>query len=569
MSKDWIMLPVSFRRDSRRGLLLLMFAWLLSATAVSFAVEAEDWPSEPLPPNAIRITVVFSNDVHGGIQRTEAEFLNPEFPPMLGGATSEYRIIQALKDRAKRDGQYFMMIDAGDIFQGAPIGTLTKGRAIVDYYNLVGMDVVAVGNHDLDFGYWTLDSLIAHSKFDWIAANLLKKGTNEIYPGLKPYVMKNLAGVKIAIIGLTTTGTKFMSFPKNVATIDFEDEIPALQRTIAAAKKEGAQGIWVVFHHGIQFDEEENYIRIAELEREKKFNKNYVGDAQELAHRVPGVDVMFAGHIHVGKPKGWIDPKNHTLLLQNYGHGGNIGAVDLIVDKTTGKLINFRTPADQSMLLLLQEEQWGRDPVIEKQIQAIVDTVERGLDEKIGEATADLIRGDANAPLVAFVSDAMRDYGATDIGIQNTGGVRENIVMGDVTRRQIFNMEPFGNELVRFNVNGTFLKRLLEHRAQRDRLGTGVSGIVITFDGGKPEGERISKIDFTNGKSFHPDSIYSVTTSDYLLMGNSGMAMLTEIPQDKVDWLGMRLADAIAKYVAKMSPVKAQNTTRWIDTGKK
>ncbi|MDK9699059.1 MAG: 5'-nucleotidase C-terminal domain-containing protein [bacterium] len=537
-------------------------------TAV-FAVTADDWPSKPVPKNTARITVVFSNDVHGGIMRSDAEFLNPEFPPTLGGASSQFRLVKAMKERAKRDGQHFMLVDAGDIYQGAPIGTVTKGQAIVDYYNLIGMDAVAVGNHDLDHGFWALDSMIKRSNFQWISANLHDRETNKQYPGTKQYLMKNFAGVKIAIIGLATTSTKFMSFPKNIANIEFLDEVPALEHAIMEAKADGAQAIWVVFHHGIQFDEEANYQRLLSIEQSGGFTKPYVGDAQELAQRVPGVDVMFCGHIHVGKPKGWVHPKHHTLLLQNYGHGGNIGAVDLFVDKTTGRLVDYAMPTDQSMLMLLQEEQWGRDPVIDKQIQAIVDTVERGMDEVIGESIADFIRGDGNAPMVSLVADAMRDYAQTDIGLQNSGGVRENVAPGYITRRQIFHIEPFGNELVSFKVKGTFLQKLLEGRASSTRLGMGLSGATVTFDGSKPQGERISKIEFHSGKVFHPDSMYSVSTSDYLLMGNSGMQILTEIPQDQVDWLGMRISDALVKYIEKSSPIAPSKKVRWMDTAGK
>ena len=546
---------------------IVVFCLLLAAT-LACAITADDIPPAPVPDNAVRVTVVFSNDVHGSIMRTAAEFLNPEFPPELGGAASAALIIRALRERARRDGQYFAMVDAGDIYQGAPVGTVTRGKAVVDYYNLIGMDAVAVGNHDLDNGYANLDTLISRSRFTWLSANLHERESGRQYPGTLPYVIKDFGGVKIGIIGLATISTKYMSFPKNIATITFEDEIPALQHSMAEAKRDGAQAIWVLFHHGIQFDEEENYRRLVEQELHGGFTKESVGDAQELAHRVAGIDVLFAGHIHIGKAKGWVHPRHHTLLLQNYGHGGNLGVVDLFLDKATGRLIDYKMPAEQSMLLLLQEEQWLRDPELDARIQAIVDTVERGMDEVIGEAAAEFFRGDGNAPMVSLVAEAMLEYAGTDIALQNSGGVRENLVPGAITRRQIFHIEPFGNELVRCRVSGAFLKELLEGKTSPSRLGLGLGGAVVIYDVSRPEGARIGRITFYNGRVFHPDTLYTVATSDYLLMGNSGMEKLTEIPHDQVDWLGVRISDAITKYIERHTPVKPDTRARWVNAAK-
>lgn len=544
---------------------LLILVCFLVSIPVSYSITADQLVSKPVPKNTIRVTVVFSNDVHGGIMRSEAEFLNPEFPPMLGGAASAVRIINALKERANRDGQHIFITDAGDIYQGAPIGTVTRGQAIVEYFNSIGMDWVAVGNHDLDHGYWTLDSMIAKSHFPWIATNVKDKATKTQYPNTAPWIIKQVGGVKIGIIGLSTTSTKFMSFPKNVATIEFEDEIPALKKAMEDVKRAGAQSIWVTFHHGIMFDEEQTFQELLEREKTDGFQKQWVGNAQELAHRVPGIDVMFCGHIHVGKPRGWVHPINHTLMLQNYGHGGNVGAVDIYLDQSTGRVVKYDTPADNSMLFLLQEEQWGRDDAVDKKIQAIVDTVERGMDEIIGESTNEFIRGDGNAPMVLLVADAMRDYAKADIAIQNAGGVRENIAPGYITRRNIFHIEPFGNELVQVSVSGQFLKELLDGRVSKTRLGAGVSGLTIKFDGNAKQGERITDLIFDNGKIFHPDSIYTLATSDYLIMGNSGMAKLTEIPQDKIDWMGVRLSETLIEFIQKKSPLTSRTKQRWID----
>ncbi|MCX7835507.1 MAG: bifunctional metallophosphatase/5'-nucleotidase [bacterium] len=541
-------------------LLFINFIFLIP----SWAIHSDQLVSKPIPENTIRVTVIFTNDVHGGIMRSEAEFLNPEFPPILGGAASAVKIIQAFRERAKRDGQYLLITDAGDIYQGAPIGTVTKGQAIVDYYNLIGLDWVTVGNHDLDHGYWNLDSMIQRSKFPWVACNLKLKNTNQQYPNTVPWIIRQLGDLKIGIIGLATASTKNMSFPKNIANIEFEDEITAIHRAIQEVRQQGAKSIWVTYHHGIMFNEEETFLELVKQEQTGNLKKSYISNAQELVHQVDGIDLMFCGHIHIGKPKGWVHPSKHTLMIQNYGHGGNIGVVDIYLDKFTGKIVKYDMPTENSMLLLLQEEQWGRDKEIDQKIQAIVDTVEKGLDDVIGESQIELIRGDANAPMVMLVATALKEYAKTDLAIQNAGGVRDNITPGLITKRHIFHIEPFGNELVTVTVNGKFLKELLESRVSKTRLGIGVSGVTILYNAEAPLGNRIQEITFDNGKKFHNDSLYTIATTDYLLMGNSGMSKFTEIPHSQVNWMGVRVSEAIVEYIQKNSPITKQTKRSWI-----
>jgi 5'-nucleotidase / UDP-sugar diphosphatase len=99
-----------------------------------------------------KIYLFYTNDLHGGITEQEADFLNPNFPPLLGGGASAANIIFQYREQAEKEGNIVLLLDAGDIFQGTPIGTQTAGKAVVDYMNLVGYDAVTAGNHDFDLG---------------------------------------------------------------------------------------------------------------------------------------------------------------------------------------------------------------------------------------------------------------------------------------------------------------------------------------------------------------------------------------------------------------------------------
>ena len=118
----------------------IILVLLLAACAI--LLQAED----------LRLDIVFSNDVHGGIDRAAATFINPEFPPMLGGGGVAASLINQIRTYSNGKSRDNILVDAGDFFQGHPIGTVTKGKAIIDYMNQVRYDVMTIGNHDYDMG---------------------------------------------------------------------------------------------------------------------------------------------------------------------------------------------------------------------------------------------------------------------------------------------------------------------------------------------------------------------------------------------------------------------------------
>ncbi len=101
----------------------------------------------------IKLNILFTNDIHGGIDAVGATFINPDFPPPLGGGAAAATYIKRIREKAKKRGEEFLLLDAGDFFQGHPIGTMTNGTAIIKYMNMVHYDAMTIGNHEFDAGY--------------------------------------------------------------------------------------------------------------------------------------------------------------------------------------------------------------------------------------------------------------------------------------------------------------------------------------------------------------------------------------------------------------------------------
>ena len=191
-----------------KRLLLVLTAILVSTTFLA----AEKFPTK----DYLKIVTIFTNDMHGGIDRSEASFINPDFPPMLGGGAVAGRYILQKRQEAAQNGWGFLLIDAGDFYQGTPLGTVSEGEAVIEYMNTVGYDALTVGNHDFDNGWKNLKKLAEKANFPFLATNLYRKSTGELAEFVKPYIIKEIQGIKIGIIGATLSATPSMSYPEHI-----------------------------------------------------------------------------------------------------------------------------------------------------------------------------------------------------------------------------------------------------------------------------------------------------------------------------------------------------------------
>ena len=509
----------------------------------------------------LKIYICYTNDIHGGITEQEANFLNPNFPPMLGGGASAANIIFEYRKKAKENGDIFLLLDAGDIFQGTPVGTKTAGKAVVDYMNRIGYDAVTAGNHDFDLGKEVFIDLTKRANFPILSANLVDKSTDSVFSYIKPFVIKKEAGLRIGIFGITTEATEQMSFPQNIEGLDFTSELPVAQRTVDELRKQGVDLVIGLVHMGLPYDTEEGYNDLMEADRQNIIKESYL-NAMEMAHYVKGIDILFGGHIHRGYDEPWADPINHTLVFQNYGNGGNLGMVMIEIDRESKSIAGYKLPGKESGLMLLTEDEYWPDQDIYVSIKEVQNEVEKGYDEVIGVSEYALTRGQGESPMNNLICDAMIDATGADFSFTNFGGIRSDLKAGPLTPRDVFKVLPFGNALVVLHLRGNFLKELIEGKIAGNRSGLAIGGGQIIYDKEGQDGNKIEIFKIA-GESIRGDKTYRVTTTDYLAEGNSGLSQLAELPESEVDQTGILLRDAVTQYVQKYSPLKIKVDGRW------
>jgi 2',3'-cyclic-nucleotide 2'-phosphodiesterase (5'-nucleotidase family) len=394
-----------------------------------------------------------------------------------------------------------------------------------------------------------------------LAANLVSSETGEVLPPIRPYVIKEVKGVKIGIIGLITEETPMYALPEDVQEVQFLD-IKAVTEKYIAEIRDKVDLIFVIAHLGVPWGVDDAYKEMIETGAEKKIR--YGMNAMELVHHVPGIDLLVGGHIHVGYEQGWIDPLNHTICLQTYGRGSGVGLYEIEIDPGTKKIVGYDWAESNGSIVTLFEDEFWPDDDVAMFIQEWVDSAEVGMDEPIGRALIDITRvGVGESQLGNMVTDAMREAVEADVAFTNLGGIRANIGMGIITPRDVFQVVPFENKLAYFEMTGSYLKHVIEWRVKGMRQGAYVSGVRIAFSRTRPDFDRVVELT-VNGEPWDPDRIYRVVTTDFIAEGNVGLQILTEIDKQYVTHSGITVKQATIDYIKKHSPLEPRIEGRFV-----
>lgn len=535
----------------------LVLILLLGLGLISFAA-AED----------LKLDIMWSNDVHGGIDRAKATFMNPQFPPQLGGGASAATLIKYVRSMGggKRDN---LLFDIGDFFQGRPVGTVTKGVAVMDYMNKISYDAMTIGNHEFDINGADLVKTLKMAKFPVLSCNIVERSTGKIPDFLKPYTIIEKMGARIGVLGMTTTDTEKMSFPENIKNIDFLSEKEEVAKWVKHLRQvEKVDIVIVIGHAGLPYDIESTYLSRYDSKGNPIQQERYAGwgyDAQEIAREVEGIDLFLGGHMHRGVPKPWIDPVTQTMVIQGYAYGSNLGWITLTIDPDTKTISGYESPAvREGSMITLFEDQFIPDEEIGAAINAQVAVAEKGMDEIIGSAAVYLSRTnvDAQSLMGNTICDAMRAEVNADFSFLNLGGVRADIPAGPVNYRNVFDVMPFDNMVVSFKCTGEFLRKIIETRVVGSRHGLVVSGANVVYSKKRPDMDRVTSLK-VGGKPWDPKKIYTCTTTDFLMQGNAGLTLLTQVPEADITYHQINLRDAIVHYFKNNSPVRTKIDDRW------
>ena len=410
------------RKNWKQGFLACLTVGLtLAAPLFTWAADKE-------------IVILHTNDMHCGINDN------------LGLAT-----VAQMKQNALQKTPYVALVDAGDAVQGAPIGKLSRGAAVVRMMNAAGYDFAIPGNHEFDYGMEHFWQLAKQLKNGYYCANFTDLRTKKL--ALPAYKIMQFGDTKVAFVGATTPGTLISSTPaffqdgKGNYLYGFnEDETgrklyKALQKSINAARENGADYVFIVGHLGINGSIE-------------------YWNSENVAANTRGVDAIIDGHSHERIQGKYV--KNYlgkdVLIAQT---GTKLKTVGRLVISTDGKITSE-----------LLKQDIGDDKKVQKIISREIAKYEPLLKQPVGEALLQLRSNDpqtgerlvrnSECSLANFVTDAFKAVLNCDVVMVNGGSIRNEIKTGVVTYNDLLEAFPFGNMCAVIEASGQQILDALE-----------------------------------------------------------------------------------------------------------
>ena len=509
---------------------LLAMAMVLSLTVTSFAADtAADAKAEM----AGKTVILHTNDVHGAVEG--------------------YAYIAQLKADYEAKGAEVILVDAGDFSQGTTYVSSTKGADAVTMMNAAGYDVVTLGNHEFDYGYAQLKENMSKAKFKVVCADVFNEDGTPIFDASYTYTTKS--GVKVGFFGMETPETQTKANPALIKGLTFADKdafTKAAADQVAALKD--ADVVICLAHLGV--DAESAPYR-----------------STDLYAAVKGIDFIVDGHSHTVMTKG-----EKGEPIQSTGTAfKNIGVI--VIDNASKKI--------ESNSLYEIKEDTAKDATVAAAAKVIVDRVNNEYGVKFATSKVEL--NGAKAPNGNrdvetnngdLITDAMRwkvlqnKDGLTVnedhvVAITNGGGIRAAIAKGDVTKKDINTVLPFGNTVAVVYVTGEQLLEALEASTFSTPTAVGgfpqVSGINFTIHTGKaydkndatypkstyygPKTINRVVINSVNGKEFKANEVYAVVTNNFCAAGGDTYYAF-KAASAQFD-TGIPLDEAVMEYVTK------------------
>lgn len=308
--------------------------------------------------NHIYIDLITTNDIHGVINEQTAYFMNPEFPPNIVGGAAFYKYVNELK---KENSDNLLILDASNFYQGSNFGMNDKGESMIEWMNMIEYDAFVPGQYDFIFGYENLNSIIDNAKFPMLASNL---NCNECFNNIKPYMIKNINGVNVGILGIVNSEIPELIPESKLGNITFSYEVESMKKWVPDMKNNGADIIIVLTSSGVPWDREEVYENFI-----KNKNANQSLNAIEMGYFAEGVDLIVSGGISKGYKTAWYDPQSHVYTIQNYGNGTSFGHVKLKIDKEHKKFLGIDYINNNEISHTLFSDDFEPDKNIKKWIE--------------------------------------------------------------------------------------------------------------------------------------------------------------------------------------------------------
>ena len=440
-----------------------------------FAVAA-GVPAASCQPTTI--TILHTNDMHASFIPHEAYWIRNTPKPMVGGFKELYFTVDSIRKALPAT----LLLDAGDVMTGNPITERTYkgafGGALFEMMNMIGYNAWCPGNHDFDVSQDNLAKLISIARFPAVCANLLpEKGLASL--GARPYVILTCGGLRVGVIGIISQDLYGLVNQNNLVGIKVLSPSETVQKYVEELLPQ-TDLLIALTHQG--------------------FDKDSL-----MATEVKNLDIIVGGHSHtrLRQPQ----KVNGILIVQTGSNCENLGELTVTVEHH--RVISYAGHLNQ-----LWVREWRTANALTRMVDSIQGEIDRDYSEVIGTLGDDWTRTSGPSAVGTFIAEAQREAAAADIGFMNDHGIRKDLRAGPITKRDLFEILPFRNILVTFELSGRQLRDVLTYYIERHPAIqiTGLSAEWKRSDGTV----SLTKTDI-GGKPLDDNRMYKCAASDFFV----------------------------------------------------
>jgi 2',3'-cyclic-nucleotide 2'-phosphodiesterase / 3'-nucleotidase len=516
-------------------------------------------------PQRAHVVILSTTDMHGRI-----------FP--IDYYTNKYdnvgiaKVATLVKEARKNDPD-LMLVDSGDTIQGTPLEYFHNKRnntppdPMMLAMNALKYDSMTVGNHEYNFGLQVLNKARSEALFPFLSANTYDVGTSNTH--YKPYIVKEVQGVRIGVLGLTTPGIPNWENKPNYAGLEFRETVSEARKWVPILRdKEKVDVVVIAMHMGIEED-----LRTGVPSPSQVPNENA---AVAIARQVAGVDVILMGHTHREVGDLFV---NGVLITQANRWASHVARADVYLEKDANN--RWRVMAKSARTIPVTEKT-EIDPEIAKLGEPYDKETQAWLGRAIGDSSEELTARDCrfhDTAIIDLIQRVQLEAGKADVSLAACFNPSARIPKGQVTVRDIAGLYEYENTLVTLELTGQQLKDALEHSARyfkeyqagkslNDLVDNRIpgynfdvaEGVTYDIDITKPFGQRILNLKF-KGQPLAMTQKLRVVTNNYRVNGGGGFTMYKDAPV--VYRSSEEVRELIIDWVERNKTVPTQTENNW------
>jgi len=448
-------------------------------------------------PDTVCISILHTTDLHGHILPTS----DYDGTADRGGLA---RCVTQIR-RWRRQNPNSILVDIGDVYQGTEVSLRNKGGLMIDLFDHLEYDAWVIGNHEFDWGIEPFINAVQKSAMPVLCANTALNGkpagtssdSQHPFAKIQPFIVKEISGIKVAIIGITTPGMSFWLPREFTVGIDFQHPVEPVRRAIAKANREGANAIVLTGHMGL---------------KPRTGGDDFANTVMALTSEFPDIAAFIAGHTHQAIPSRLT---NRVLFTQADHFGIHVGRVDLLFDRNSKKLLR------RDAICELMDNRFDPDHVVLSRAASQLAESESSLAQPIGELTETLHarnRRDKPSDIEKLIAAAITETLAersimVDAVMHGVFDENAKLAAGLTTINDIWNIIPYENLIVTAALSPDEIRSVMEE-VYASHEPRSLLGFTVRVEGRGPN-RRITSMAFPDGRQLERDKRYVIAVNSF------------------------------------------------------